>query len=78
MNKVLGLLGKLGKGAATIAGGVLGIGGVTLGGTDILGCIEKLTKSTPDALTAVGLALLIFGVGRKAGFVAGGNNSANG
>lgn len=70
MGNVLKVLGKLGKGAATIAGGVLGIGGVSLGGTDVLGCIEQITKSAPDALTAVGLALLIFGVGRKAGFVA--------
>jgi hypothetical protein len=71
VRKILGTLGKLGKGAATIAGGVLGIGGVSLGGTDILGCVDKLTKSAPDVLTAAGLALLIFGLGRKAGFVAG-------
>ena len=70
MKNILRVLGKLGKGGATIAGAVLGVGGVTLGGTDVLGCVEQITKSTPDVLTAAGLALLIFGVGRKAGAVA--------
>lgn len=71
MKNILRALGKLGKGAATIAGAVLGVGGVTLGGSDILDCFTKITQSAPDTLTALGLALLIFGVGRKAGFVTG-------
>lgn len=71
MKNILNVLGKLGKGAATIAGAVLGVGGVTLGGTDVLDCFTKITQSAPETLTTVGLALLIFGVGRKAGFVAG-------
>lgn len=77
MKNVLGVIGKLGKGAATIAGAVLGIGGASLGGgTDLMGCLDTITKSAPNALTAVGLALIIFGIGRKAGFVAGGDVTA--
>ena len=71
MKGLLKVLGKLGKGGATIAGTVLGVGGVSLGGTDVLDCFTKITQSAPDTLTAVGLALLLFGVGRKAGFVTG-------
>lgn len=71
MKGVLKFLGKLGKGGATIAGAVLGVGGVTLGGTDVLDCFAKITSAPADTLTAIGLALLLFGVGRKAGNVAG-------
>lgn len=67
MKGVLKFLGKLGKGGATIAGAVLGVGGVSLGGTDVLDCFTKITSAPADTLTAVGLALLLFGIGRKAG-----------
>lgn len=71
MKGVLRFIGKLGKGGATIAGAVLGVGGVTLGGSDILDCFSKITSAPADTLTAIGLALLLFGVGRKAGAIAG-------
>lgn len=71
MKNVLKFLGKLGKGGATIAGAVLGVGGVTLGGSDVLDCFSKVTSAPADTVTAIGLALLLFGVGRKAGAVAG-------
>lgn len=67
MKGILKFLGKLGKGGATIAGAVLGVGGVSLGGTDVLDCFTKITAAPADTLTAVGLALLLFGIGRKAG-----------
>lgn len=70
MKGVLRFLGKLGKGGATIAGAVLGVGGVSLGGTDVLDCFQKITTAPADTLTAVGLALLLFGIGRKAGVTA--------
>lgn len=67
MKGVLRFLGKLGKGGATIAGAVLGVGGVSLGGSDILSCFQKITSAPAETLTAFGLALLLFGIGRKAG-----------
>lgn len=70
MKGILRFLGKLGKGGATIAGAVLGVGGVSLGGTDVLDCFNKITSAPAETLTALGLALLLFGVGRKAGATA--------
>lgn len=67
MKGLLRTLGKLGKGGATIAGAVLGVGGVSLGGTDVLDCFTKITSAPADTLTALGLALVLFGIGRKAG-----------
>lgn len=71
MKGLLRLLGKVGKGGATIVGAVLGVGGVSLGGTDVLDCFTKITSAPADTLTAVGLALLLFGIGRKAGVAIG-------
>lgn len=71
MKGLLRTLGRLGKGGATIAGAVLGVGGVSFGGTDILECFTKITSAPGDTLVAVGLALLLFGIGRKAGHEAG-------
>jgi hypothetical protein len=70
VKKILRFIGKLGKGGATIAGAVLGVSGVSLGGTDVLDCFQKITTAPADTLTALGLALLLFGIGRKAGAVA--------
>lgn len=67
MKSILRILGKVLKGGATIAGTVLGAGGVTLGGTDVLDCFTKITQAPAETLTTLGLALLIFGIGRKAG-----------
>lgn len=71
MKKLLLFLGKLGKGGATIVGTALGVGGVTLGGSDVLECVTTVLSSPPETLTAVGLALVLFGIGRKAGNTAG-------
>ncbi len=75
MRKLLGGIGKLGKGFATIAGTVLGVGGVgaavTGGNEQIAACITTLLSAPEGVLTVAGVALVLFGVGRKAGWVAG-------
>jgi len=71
---ILRFLGKLGKGGATIAGAVLGVSGVSLGGNDVLECFTKITSAPAETLTALGLALLLFGVGRKAGAAVAASN----
>lgn len=71
MKNVLRFLGKLGKGGATIAGAALGVGGVAVGGSDVLECFTKVASAPAETVTTIGLALLIFGIGRKAGNVAG-------
>lgn len=69
---LLRTLGKLGKGGATIAGAVLGLGGAAFGGGDDLGkCIEVVLHQPAGAATFLGVALALFGIGRKAGWVGG-------
>lgn len=80
MKKLLAAIGKLGKGAATIVGAVLGVGGITLGaatgGNDQLAaCVSELMKQPDTALTTIGVAVFLFGVGRKAGWI--GRSSAS-
>lgn len=71
MRKVLGILGKIGKGAATILGGTLGVGGIALGGGDrVAGCLKDLASSPDTATLITGLVVLLFGIARKAGWVA--------
>ena len=63
--KPLKLLGKLGKGAATILGvGTATAGGVVLstGGADI----NETLKLILEVITALGVLLASFGIGRKA------------
>lgn len=70
MKGILRTLGKLGKGGATIAGAALGLGGVAFGGGDDLGrCIEVVLTQPAGTATFLGVALALFGVGRKAGWV---------
>lgn len=72
---LLKTLGKLGKGAATIVGAVLGVGGVgaavASGNKQIADCVSVLLSQPEGALTMIGVVLLLFGIGRKAGWVAG-------
>lgn len=76
MKKLLGIIGRLGKGAATIAGTVVGIGGIgaAVAGDNeqIAACITTLLSAPEGIVTVAGVALVLFGVGRKAGWVAGG------
>lgn len=71
LKKILGAVGKLGKGAATIIG-VLGTTlGVSLGGGDKLAeCAAELAKSPDSAIAGAGALLALFGIARKAGWLA--------
>ena len=70
MKNVLKFLGKLGKGGATIAGAVLGVGGIAAGGGDMLAnCIGELLKQPDSAITTAGIVLFLLGFGRKAGYI---------
>lgn len=71
---ILKTIGKLGKGAATIVGAVLGVGGVgaavASGNEQIAACITTILSQPEGAVTMLGVVLLLFGVGRKAGWIA--------
>jgi len=71
---ILRTLGKVGKGFATIAGSVLGVGGLgaaVVGGNDQLAaCVTTLLSQPEGASTMIGVLLLAFGIGRKAGWIA--------
>lgn len=72
MKDIFRILGKLGKGGATIAGAVLGLGGAAFGGGDDLSkCLEVVLSQPAATATFLGVALALFGVGRKAGWVGG-------
>ena len=75
MNGVLKFLGKFGKGAASIVGTVLGVGGIgaaVAGGNKQIGdCVATMLSQPEGAVTMIGVVLLLFGVGRKAGWIAG-------
>lgn len=74
MKNILKVLGRLGKGGATIAGAVLGLGGAAFGGGDDLGkCIEVAVKQPAATATFLGASLLLFGIGRKAGWTGAGS-----
>lgn len=65
---ILRTIGGLGKGGATIAGALLGFGGAVFGGGDQLQkCLDMLTKQPASATALLGGALVLFGLGRKAG-----------
>ncbi len=72
---ILKTLGKVGKGFATIAGAVLGIGGVgaavASGNDQIASCVTLILSQPEGVVMSVGVVLLLFGYGRKAGFIAG-------
>lgn len=70
MKKLLAKLGKLGKGAATIIGGVATAAGITLGGGDDLArCASELASHPESAVAAAGTLLTLFGLARKAGWL---------
>lgn len=70
MGGILRALGKLGKGAATIAGVVTTTLGISLGGGDQLAeCAAELAKSPDSLLAGAGALLTLFGIARKAGWV---------
>lgn len=70
MKKILGLLGKAGKGLGTVAGIATTALGVSLGGGDKLAeCASELAKSPDSALAGIGAALTLFGIARKAGWI---------
>lgn len=67
---MLKLLGKLGKGLATIIGLTGAAGGAALtikADPDVLKHLEAILSSIPAIITAVGALLAAFGIGRKAG-----------
>lgn len=70
MKGILRTLGRIGKGAGTVVGTVVTGGGVALGGGDTLArCFEEVAKLDAGALALLGVALAVFGFGRKAGWV---------
>lgn len=74
MRKILGTLGKVLKGGATIVGAVLGVGGVAIGassdnGAAIAHCISELAKQPDGILAGLGAVIFLFGFGRKAGWI---------
>jgi hypothetical protein len=75
VRNILKALGKIGKGGASIVGAVLGVGGIgaaVAGGDEqIAACISTVLSQPAGTVTLVGVALLVFGIGRKAGFVVG-------
>lgn len=72
MKNILKFLGSVGKGGLTALGGALGIGGIAVGGGDLLSqCITELTKQPDSAIAAVGIVLALLGLGRKTGYIAG-------
>jgi hypothetical protein len=73
VRNILKFLGRVGKGGATIAGAVLGLGGAAAaaGNDQLAGCISLLLKQPEGMLTVGGALLLLFGLGRKAGWIAG-------
>jgi len=79
MGGILKVLGKLGKGAATVAGVVTTVLGVSLGGGDKLAeCAAELAKSPDSALAGAGALLTLFGIARKAGWVGAKSTTAGG
>ena len=74
IGKILKTLGTVGKGFATVVGSVLGIGGVgaaVAGGNDQLAACVTTFLSQPEGIsTTLGVILVMFGIGRKAGFLA--------
>ena len=73
MSKVLSTIGRIGKGFATIAGAVLGIGGFAFGGgANMDACLKTFMSQPANGAVAIGVLLAAFGLGRKAGWIAGG------
>lgn len=72
MNAILNFLGTFGKGAGTIVGVITTVVGVVsglhIGGADqVSGAIHTLVTNIPAVITAIGVILSAFGIGRKAG-----------
>lgn len=75
MKNILKVLGRVGKGAVSLIGAALGLGGVgaavASGNEQIAACVTTVLSQPEGVVTMVGVVLLLFGVGRKAGFIAG-------
>ncbi len=72
LHRVLRFIGSLGKGGASIFGAVLAALGVSLGGgNELKDAVNTIMNNLPALISAVGVVLAAFGVGRKAGYVAG-------
>ena len=72
MLSILKILGKAGKGLATVTGlggAVAGAGAAAATGNlgDITGCIQSLMTSPYGVVIALSVLLSSFGIGRKAG-----------
>jgi hypothetical protein len=71
---VLKFLGKIGKGLATIVGVVLvggGVGAGTVGHGPAVGdAVNTIATNAPALISAIGVLLAAFGIGRKAGVAA--------
>lgn len=71
MGNVLKVIGKVGKGFATIAGAILGLGGLVGGGGDqVAKCVETLLSQPDTGAVVAGVVIVLFGIGRKAGWIA--------
>jgi len=71
MSAFFAKLGTLGKGFATLSGAILGVGGLFFGGGDKLAeCVKYLSQQPASGAAALGILLALFGVGRKAGWIA--------
>lgn len=71
--KIPRILGTILKGAVTIVGGVLGVGGigaaVASGDQQLATCVTYVLSQPAGAVTILGAVLLLFGFGRKAGWL---------
>lgn len=67
---MLRILGKLGKGFATVAGILIAGGGVVAGHGDVTDAFKQIAQHGPAIVSALGVILAAFGVGRKAGAAA--------
>jgi hypothetical protein len=71
MKGILKFLGTFGKGFGTLAGAVLALVGVVSGGSnDVVACVEKLVSQPDSAAILFGVLIAVFGLGRKAGWIA--------
>jgi len=71
LTKLLGWLGSIGKGWGTILGLATTIVGALFGGgKDLSNCLKYIGAQPANGAVLIGVLLLMFGIGRKAGWVA--------
>lgn len=67
---MLKILGKVGKGFATVLGiGIVG-GGIVSGPGEVAQAVQAIVEHAPAIIAAAGTLLAAFGIGRKAGHAA--------